>query len=377
LNWQSENFAFVVDIHHRRKMKNILTNSHKTSLCLCLLMLVLLALGCNFFGRLAKFKANYFESDAAQVAAEAIREKIGKPFKVFEIEITPGEFTLQAQDSNNPRNLDLYKYAAGFVVGPTPVQINAVQHGNLEQTTFPFDEINFAALPQIVQESLSKAGLEGGRVTKMTFDRGFAMSEKGVGNLGNARWLIEIEGTRESATARADPQGKLLGVDLSRTSQAADYNVFKNGELQKAQDTLINSLGEDAKIEKIAIYDKYVLVEAPNPQNPREMDSHKFDISGLTKSGLMTTSSKIGSYQENFSLGEVNLPEALNFVEKAKNRLDMPSGNISHITIKREKSPMEKNKAFRTIWSLSLKDGVNDGSVDYDNNGEEISISKR
>ena len=190
-------------------MKTILTNSHQTSLCLCLLMLILLALGCNL-GRLAKLNANYFEADAAQVAAEAFKEKIGKPFRVFELEITPEGITLQAQDPNNPRNLDLYKYAAGFVVGPTPVQVN-IRHGNLEQTTFPFDEINFAAVPQIVQESVSKAGIEGGRVTKMTIDRAFVM-EKAIGNLGNARWLIEIEGTREKATARADPQGNFLGV---------------------------------------------------------------------------------------------------------------------------------------------------------------------
>ncbi len=116
------------------------------------------------------------------------------------------------QDPNNPRNLDVYKYAAGFVVGPTPVQVTASQHGNLEQTTFPFDEINFAAVPTIVQELVSKAGIEGGRVTKMTFERGFAQTAAGQGNYGNARWLIEIEGTRESATARFDPQGKMLGI---------------------------------------------------------------------------------------------------------------------------------------------------------------------
>src|SRR5215212_5807173 len=104
-------------------MKRIFTNSHKNSPGLCLLILALLMLGCNL-GRLAKLNANYFESDAAQTAAEAIKEKIGKHFRDFEITVTPGECTLQAQDPNNPRNLDLYKYAAGFVVGPTRVQVS-------------------------------------------------------------------------------------------------------------------------------------------------------------------------------------------------------------------------------------------------------------
>ncbi len=289
-------------------MKNILTNSHQTSLCLCLLILIFFALGCNFRGR--QLKANYFEADAAHVAAKAIKEKIGKPFRVFEITITPGEFTLQAQDPNNPRNLDLYKYAAGFVVGPTPVRVTAVQHGNLEQTTFPFDEINFNAVLTIVQESISKAGLEGGRVIRMTFARGFDM-EKVKANSGNARWFIEIEGARESVTVRADSNGKLLGVDLSRTSRAADYTTLKTDELQKAQEALKNLLGTNDKISKLTIYDQYVFVKIPNPQNPKKLDDYKFDINGLTKSGL-GQSSVIGySEQEDFSLSEVNLVDAL------------------------------------------------------------------
>lgn len=355
-------------------MKNILTNSHKISLGLYLLMLILLALGCNFLDR--QLKVNYFESDAAQVAAQAFKEKIGKPFKVFEIIITSEGFTIHAQNLNNLRNLDEYQYVAGFVIGPTPVQLRSA-HGNLEQTTFPFDEINFAAVPTIVQESVSKAGLEGGRVGKMTFQRLLAKSETGSsGNFGDGRWFIEIEGTRESATARADPNGKLLGVDLSRTSQAADYSVFKNGELQKAQDALKNSLGADAKIQGITIYEKYVFVEVLNPQNPNKLDIYNFDINGLTKSVLRQTSARNRRDTESFALGEVNLPEALNFVEKAKSKLKMPNGTIELISIHREKSSVA-NKGFRTIWSLSFKSGAADGSVDYDNNGAEISVSKR
>ncbi len=77
-------------------MKNTLKNSHARPLYLCLPVLVLLALGCNFMERLSKI--NYFEAEATQTAAEAIKQKIGKPFKVFEINITPEGFMLQAQD---------------------------------------------------------------------------------------------------------------------------------------------------------------------------------------------------------------------------------------------------------------------------------------
>ena len=99
-----------------------------------MLILIFFALGGNL-GRLAKLTANYFESDAAQVAAADFKKKIGKPLRVFEITITPEGITFPAQDPNNPRNLDLYKYAAGFIIGPTPVKMSATQRGNLEQTS--------------------------------------------------------------------------------------------------------------------------------------------------------------------------------------------------------------------------------------------------
>ena len=358
-------------------MKNNLTSSQQISLCVCLMILVLLALGCNL-ARLAKLNANYFESDAAQVAAEAFKEKIGKPFRVFEITITPEGIMLQAQDPNNPRNLDLYKDAAGFVVGPTPVQVSATQHGNLEQTTFPFDEINFAAVPTIVQESVSRAGLEGGRVARMTFQRGFAISKKDVGNLGNARWLIEIEGTRESATARADPNGKLLGVDLSRTSQAENYTVITDEELQKAQNAIITTLGKDAQIFFISISNKSILLEVPHPENPKREKRYIFGVDGLTAGNDFGYALSVNVLYPPMTFSEIKLTDAVRLIEKAKEKSGLRNGTLSNIEIKidawgRDISNNRRQAVMAPIeWKISLEDGEKEASVSFDLKGNII-----
>ena len=46
----------------------------------------------------------------------------------------------------------------------------------------------------------------------MTFSRAFIFETPPMGNYGDARWFIEIEGTRESVVVRADPQGNFLSV---------------------------------------------------------------------------------------------------------------------------------------------------------------------
>ena len=126
-------------------MKNLFTICCTVSLLMCV------GLGCRRLGLIPGGK-DFFEDGSAQKAAAAIREKIGKPFNVTEIFIDDnGEFRVQVQDPNNAKNLDEYKYVGGFVIGPNPVKLNALTK-NLEKSSFPFDEINFAAIPEFTRE---------------------------------------------------------------------------------------------------------------------------------------------------------------------------------------------------------------------------------
>ena len=337
-------------------------------------LIVLVALGCGGIKNMLPKKGQYFEGDAAQTAAAAIKEKIGKPFRVIEIFIDEDEFRVQAEDPNNPKNVDQYKYVAGFVTGPEPVQISGA-FDKTGKSAFPFDEIDFTAVPKFCKDALDRAGIEGGKIYRLTFQRGFALTDDGAGALGAPRWHIEINGTRENVTAAADPKGKLLGVDLSRTSKAADYKLLDEAELKRAQTLIKENIGASSQIIEMVFYDKFFMFKVPNAENPKVTDDYKYDINGITRSGFVKMSHIRGRGEENYSIDDVDLANAARFFEKAKARVDMPNASLGSMSVRRRSSSFD-NKGFRTLWHVSLKSGVNEASVEYDNDGNEVSVRK-
>ncbi len=350
-------------------MKNLITLVCAVSTLMCI------GLGCGRLDFTTDGKI-YFEEDGAQKAAAAIRDEIGKPFNVTEVFIDEsGAFKVQAQDPDNPKNLDEYKYIRGFVTGPNPVKLDGMNE-NLQSSSFPFDEINFAAIPEFAREAIEKAGIEEAEIYRMTFQRGFAMTETGMGSLGNAYWKIEIRGIRENVTATADPNGKLLGVDLSSTSQAREYRLLTKEKLQKAQDELRNVISADRQVSRIVLDDKMLHCKIVNLENPEVRDLYQYDINGITKrelSKILTI--EIPGMSATYSLSDVDLADAVTLVEKAKTRVEMPDAAVSNITIERTSASFN-SKEFRISWNISLKKGLNDGSVIYDNEGKEIRASK-
>ncbi len=347
---------------------------NRGNILIVLPVLILSILGCSAIKNLLPKKGEFFVGDTSQKAAQAIKDKIGKPFKVVEIFIDDNEFRVQAQDPDNPRNVDEYKYIAGLVTGPNPVKLNGMTE-DVDKSSFPFDEIDFAAIPKFTQEAIEKSGIEGAAIYRLTFQRAFALTDKGAGSLGNARWNIEINGTRENVTAAADPKGKLLGVDVSRTAKAADYTIFNTEELKKAQDAIKNQVGDRPDIIEIVMYDKSLMFKVPNAENPKVSDSYKYDINGLSKSGFIKLPNIKLPGSETFSITDIDLTRAADLVDKARTRLELPEASVGSFSIRRSKSPFD-NKGARTVWYVSLKSGVKEGSVEYDNDGKEISVRK-
>ncbi len=337
---------------------------------IALLPLILVTIACS---RLTAFRANLFEGDNAEKAVAEVKSKIGKPFKVTEIVVEKNTLRIHAQDPNNLQNLDEYKYAAGFVTGPNPVKLNAL-NDNLEKASFPIDEIDFAAIPQMLADALKQTSIDGGEVSKLTFQRGFAIVDNDAGSLGNARWSIEIVGTRENASAYANPKGKITGVNLSQTSRGANYKATTKDELEKAQNALREAFGADGKVYKILVYEKYVFTTMINPKNPKVTDDYKFDLNGLTKGGLQ--GSITGTQREVFSLGDVDLTTIPDYIERARARTGLTNGSIASISIERETISVMDKKFYTTV-DVSLQSGVNKGMVVYDMaNGEEIRVYK-
>jgi hypothetical protein len=342
------------------------------TLGIAVFLIILTGLGCRMFGK--SEKNNYLQGENVQNAAEKLKEKIGKPFKIFEIIIEDYELRVQVQDPDKPQNLDEYKIIGGFVMGPTPIKLNAMQK-DLEKSTFPFAQINFAAITEFTREALTKAPIEGAKVKRMTFQRAFAITPNSAGPLGDARWIIQIEGTRESVSAVASPEGKLLGVDLSQTTQAKNYKVIEPAELQKAQDALRTHLGESDRVAEIVIYSDYLSCSVINPENSTVSNGYKFGINGLTKSTLEKMSRTQFPRFGDFSLNDVDLLNAARYIALAAERIEMPDSAFTRMTVRRQRDDRRSND-FYMVWTVYFDLGVNEATVVLNHEGKVIQIRK-
>jgi hypothetical protein len=331
------------------------------------------SIGCRLFS-----KTNMFEGTAATDAVEAFRKKVGGPIKALSVEIEKDGMTLKAQDPKNPENVDEYKYVKGFVTGPTPVRLNLLEK-NIDQTLFNLDEIDLAATARVATTALERAQIEGGKIKKMTIERTLSIAT-GMTKSGNVRWTIEIEGTRESASAVADGKGNILGLDLSQTARAAQFSTYSADTLREAAPRIKEAFGGKVTLLEVTIYDKYLWFQAKSPKDG-EITQYKYDINGVTSSELSNlgdpTPIEVRTRQFKieelyFDLDDVNLAMAPELGKKACARLNLSDGKVSLYKIERRPQRKFLSKELITRWSVSCQQGRKSGYVDYDTTGNEL-----
>jgi hypothetical protein len=341
-----------------------------TGLCVCVL------LGCRFFS-----KTNMFEGTAAKDAGDAFRKKLGGPVKTLSLEIEPDTATLKAQDPKNPQHVDEYRYVKGLVMGPTPVKLNLLEN-NLDKTLFDLDEINLAATPTVARTAIERAKVEGGKVKKMTIERSLSLATD-MTKSGAVRWSIDIEGTRETASAVADPKGNILGLDLSQTARAAQFSTYSADTLREAAPKIKEAFGGKVKLLELLIYDKFMSFTAKSPRNG-ELTHYKYDINGVTTSALSNMSDptpiqvRTGQLKLEdlyFDLDEVNLALAPDLAKKALQRLNFTDGKVSLFKISRKPRKF-MGKDLVTAWDVSCQQGRKSASAYYDLAGNEIEVNR-
>ena len=330
------------------------------NLSIALLILLVATLGCRLM--MKQLQTDFFKADAAQKAANAVKSKVGFPFKVQEVAITENTFTMKIETPGNPQNVDEYTYIGFAVAGPKPVQLN----GNTRTLDkLPFDEIDFSVIPQIAKNALDKTQIEGGKVSKMTF-----MTYNG----NKFGWDVDIQGTRETASARANLKGEIVSVNLSQTNRAANYKVLNEAELTNAAVSIKAQFGENARFEQIAIRERTIDLKVLNSDDPKKTDLYSFGINGWRKSPLPPM--PVNPIFEPFPLTSVNLTDALILAQKAKQRLNLPNGQISFISIEQRRAFTKADENPQPIWTVSVNQGANNDSVSYDAKLNEISVNK-
>ena len=361
-------------------MKSAQTEARLSSL-LALGLCVFTLIACSLSKQLLN-KKTMFEGASAKEAGDAFKAKLGGPIKALSLELELNAATLKAQDPKNPEHVDEYKYVKGIVLGPTPVQLNLLER-NLKDTLFDLDDINLAATEKLTQTALERAAIEGGKVTKMTIERGLSLA-KDMTKSGNVHWAIEIRGTRESATASADAKGTLLGVDLSQTARAANFSTYSADTLRDAGPKIKDAFGGHVRLVELIIYDKYLWFKALSPKDS-EITQYKYDINGVTTSALhnigdntpiglrMSRGAKLEDFV--FDLNDVKLEMAPELGQKALAKLGLVGGRISLYKI--SKVPVHfGQKELMTSWDVSCQRDRKSGSVMYDLAGNEVKANQ-
>lgn len=345
---------------------------------LALVFFVSAVLGCKLFA-----KTNMFEGTAAKDAVEAFRKKLGGgPIKAVSLEIEGDSATLQAQDPKNPDHVDQYKYTRSVITGPTPVQLDLLSN-NLDKSLFNLDDVNVAATPVLARDVLERAKIEGGKIKRMTIERALNLATD-MTKSGEVRWHIEIEGTRENASASADMKGNIRGVDLSQTARAAKFSTYSADTLRDAAPQIKEAFGGKVKLLEMTVYDSYLWFKAKSPKDG-EITQYKYDINGVTTNSLSNLSDptpievRTKEFKMDdllFDLDEVNLSLAPELGKKAFEKLGYTSGRVTFYSIKR--TPRHwLGKDLVTAWYVSCSEGRKSGYVHFDMAGNQVELYQK
>ena len=358
-------------------MLNQRQNKHLVSSLLALGMCASALLGCKMFA-----KTNMFEGTAAKDAVEAFRKKLGGgPIKAVSLQIEPDSATLQAQDPKNPDHVDQYKYTRGIVVGPTPVQLDLLSN-NLDKSVFNLDDVDVGATATLAKKVLDRAKIEGGKIRRITIERALSLATD-MTKSGPVSWHIEIEGSRESASAYADPKGNVRGLDLSQTARAAKFSMYSADTLREAGPQIKDALGGHVKIVKLVIYDKNIFFTAKSPKDG-ELTNYQYGINGVAANTLSNMSDptpiqvRMHEFKLDdllFDLDEVNLALAPEVGKKALEKLGYTDGRVSLYQIER-KPRKWLGKDLITVWDVACTQGRKSGDVYYDMAGNEVEVNK-
>jgi hypothetical protein len=136
---------------------------------------------------------------------EALNEELGGPngqTRVTSAGIYRGYAIFEAQDPQRPRNLDRYYYDGEFDA-PDPIHTSASD--TVETELFSVGDVNWAAIPDLVQIALDELALEGGTADYATV---FRIGEE-------ITIQIPVQGTRMSGYLRATAAGEVIEVRVN------------------------------------------------------------------------------------------------------------------------------------------------------------------
>lgn len=142
-------------------------------------------------------------TQAADVIAEIGVARGAAPLRILQAIIYPGYAFAQVQDPSIPVNVDEYQWRE-TLGSPSPVTLTG--DGDLEANLFSDTEVNWAAIPALVEAALAQIPIEGAEVTHIFVQRNLPFTD-------TVQIRVFVNGTRGSGYLDADAQGNIIAVN--------------------------------------------------------------------------------------------------------------------------------------------------------------------
>ncbi len=142
-------------------------------------------------------------TQAADVVAQIGVARGAAPLRILQAIIYPGYAFAQVQDPSIPANVDEYQWR-DTLDSPAPVTLTG--DGDLEANLFSDTDVNWAAIPALVEAALAQIPIEGAEVTHVIVQRDLPFSDA-------VQIRVFVTGTRGSGYLDADAQGNVLSVN--------------------------------------------------------------------------------------------------------------------------------------------------------------------
>ena len=142
----------------------------------------------------------------ADVIGQIATARGANPLRILSANLYGEYVILQVQDPTKPANVDQYMWRNGSVGAPEPVTLTG--DGDLESNLFSNTDVNWAAIPGLVQAALAQIPIEGANVSHINIERNLPFS-------ADVQIRVFVDGTRGSGYLDADAQGNIITVSQS------------------------------------------------------------------------------------------------------------------------------------------------------------------
>jgi hypothetical protein len=135
--------------------------------------------------------------------------------------------------------------------------------------------------------------------------------------------------------------------------------------------TVADTFGTDPVIKAIYIYPKALGIDAVDPDHPDRIVGFRASINGVYRAGSPVPDSPLEPPPGRFAINAVDWQLLPKLVDASRDRLRLPDGRISGISIKK----LDNSVTGPTLrWQITIEDGSANGLVEFDAKGTVLHV---